>query len=466
MVWPLVAAWTGLAGINGHRTSNANNERDQSLQGDAVDKWKDDRQFIHNEVSRLTGAYNNPAPQAITNPEAFDTWSHQDIYDALNGSGSTPGVQQADINAGADGWRRLAKQADDAIAAFRTGITDDINKYWSGDTANSAMTASHSYADEFTTLSVSFEQVAGGIDLIQGHLDQAKLSVPPPEELDVVDKFLGQIPGNGLLKLGQHRANEAEARAQDVMKVYQTGATDVDQQTPILPEPKNPVNSPGDSHLSDDLGSNPPDNPYTPGSSPTSSPYTPGSGDPSNTDDPGTPGNDPGDNPSSTDDPSSTNDPSSNNPWSTDDPSTDPSSTDPASTVPASNQPSGLTDPSSKPSLGSPGSGSPGSGSPGSGYPGSGSPGSGSPGTGSPGASIPGSGTTSQPTGTSTTNARTGTGTGRAGMPGMGGMGGGRGSGKDDENEHGIPDYLVQDRTTELLGEQPRVLPPGGVIGG
>lgn len=34
------------------------------------------------------------------------------------------------------------------------------------------------------------------------------------------------------------------------------------------------------------------------------------------------------------------------------------------------------------------------------------------------------------------------------------------------ESEHKIPDYLVQDRTTELLGEQPRVLPPGGVIGG
>jgi hypothetical protein len=40
-----------------------------------------------------------------------------------------------------------------------------------------------------------------------------------------------------------------------------------------------------------------------------------------------------------------------------------------------------------------------------------------------------------------------------------------RGKG-DDNEEHKTPDYLVQDRTTELLGVQPRVLPPGGVIGG
>ncbi|MGW0246722.1 hypothetical protein ACWDYH_08790 [Nocardia goodfellowii] len=40
--------------------------------------------------------------------------------------------------------------------------------------------------------------------------------------------------------------------------------------------------------------------------------------------------------------------------------------------------------------------------------------------------------------------------------------GGGQG---DDDGEHKIPDYLIQDRETELLGEQPRVLPAGGVIG-
>ncbi|MBF6357118.1 hypothetical protein IU449_21665 [Nocardia higoensis] len=449
MVVGLIAAVAGLAaGINGHRNSSADTERDRTLQGDAADLWKNDRQHIQNEYSLLSREYNNPAPPAITDPEAFDTWSHREIYDALYGTGDPDnprGVQQADINAGADGWRKLTGQAKDAIKAFREGIQYDIEHLWSGRTANSAMTASQSYADEFHTLAVSFEQVAGGIDLIQGYLDQAKLSVPPPEELDAVDRFLGHVPGNGVLKLGQHRANEAEARAQEAMKIYQLGATEVDEQTPILPEPKNPVNS-----------SNPGDNTQQPGSTPpgsTPGPVTPGSQDPSKTADPSST-----DDPSKTEDQSSTEDPSAtDDPSSTDDPSTDPASTDPASTVPASSQPSTLTDPSGKPSLGSPGSGSPGSGSPGSGSPGS---------TPSPGASIPGNAATSAPTGAAVANARTAGTTGRAGMPGMGAMGGGRGGGKDDESEHNIPDYLVQDRTTELLGEQPRVLPPGGVIGG
>ncbi|WP_067859296.1 PPE domain-containing protein [Nocardia shimofusensis] len=446
----LYAAMAGLAGINGHRTSDANNERDQTLQDDAASKWKGDRQHIQNEYSQLSSEYNNPAPPAITDPEAFDTWSHREIYDALNGTGdpdNPKGVQQADINAGADGWRKLTDQAGDAIKAFRTGIEQDINMYWSGRAANSAMTASQSYADEFETLKVSFQQVAGGIDLIQGYLDQAKLSVPPPEELDAVDRFLGHVPGNGVLKLGQHRANEAEARAQEVMKTYQLGATEVDKQTPILPEPTNPVSNP-----KPDGGTDWPGRP--PGSNSDDDPYTPGSEDPSKSEDPSST-----EDPSKTDDPSSTEDPSStDDPSATDDPSTDPASTDPASTVPASSQPSNPTDPSSKPSLGSPGSGSPGSGSPGSGSPGS---------TPGPGASIPGSGSTSAPTGAGVSNARAAGASGRAGMPGMGGMGAGRGGGgKDDESEHNIPDYLVQDRTTELLGEQPRVLPPGGVIGG
>lgn len=81
-----------------------------------------------------------------------------------------------------------------------------------------------------------------------------------------------------------------------------------------------------------------------------------------------------------------------------------------------------------------------------------------------PGKSVPGKPT--GPTVPSATPTRTGNPqAGRPGMPGFGMPAAARGKGEDDE-EHKTPDYLVQDRTTELLGEQPRVLPPGGVIGG
>lgn len=54
---------------------------------------------------------------------------------------------------------------------------------------------------------------------------------------------------------------------------------------------------------------------------------------------------------------------------------------------------------------------------------------------------------------------------GRAGMPGMMAPGA-RGANRDEDDEHDIPDYLIYDRGSELLGTQPPALPPGGVIGG
>ncbi|MEV2224696.1 hypothetical protein AB0E01_33160 [Nocardia vinacea] len=105
----------------------------------------------------------------------------------------------------ADTWRRLTDQANQAIEAFRKGITDGIDQYWKRKAANSAMEAGH-------------------------------------PGLSTVDEILGHIPGNGVLKLGKHRANEAAAHAQNVgTEIYQPGVTAVDQRTPIVPEPVEPV---------------------------------------------------------------------------------------------------------------------------------------------------------------------------------------------------------------------------------
>ncbi|WP_280505267.1 PPE domain-containing protein [Nocardia farcinica] len=449
MVVGAYAAAAALNGIVGHFLSDRNNDRDQSLQSDAAQTWQGDRQHIQNEYNELSSQYSVTAPPAITSPEAFDTWSHEDIWKALNGDGENGPVDQATINAGADGWRKLVEQANTAIAVFGTGVQEVVDAGWNGRSGSAAREATQAYVTEFATLAVSFQQVANGIDLIQGYLDQAKLSVPPPENVNFLDEFLGHIPGNGVLKLGKHRANEAEARAQEVMKAYQAGAIEVDNQTPVLPEPKSPVHSPG----SDQPDSKRPTGGGGPSGTGGAGPYTPDSGDPAQTEDPNAPGDGTTEDPAATDDPSAQN-PSTGDPWS-DPTSTDPAATNPASTIPSSNLPSGLNDPSSRPSYGTPGSGYPGAGTPST-------PGS----TPSPGAGIPGVGSTAQPAGSGTGTSRTAAGTGRMGMPGMGGMAGRGGNGKDDESEHKIPDYLVQDRATELLGEQPRVLPPGGVIGG
>ncbi|TLF60796.1 hypothetical protein FEK31_03590 [Nocardia cyriacigeorgica] len=56
---------------------------------------------------------------------------------------------------------------------------------------------------------------------------------------------------------------------------------------------------------------------------------------------------------------------------------------------------------------------------------------------------------------------------GRAGMPGMMSPGAaGRGQQGQDDEEHKLPEYLINaENAAELLGEQPRTV-PGGVIGG
>ncbi|MGQ4600835.1 hypothetical protein [Nocardia sp. R6R-6] len=424
--------------IDAYAQSNRNNERDANLRKDADDYWRSDRQIIENEWGKLDPQYHQPAPSKILSPEAFETWSHEQIWNALNGHDGVKGVEQGDINAGADGWRRLTEQATNAINAFRAGVDSDIETLWTGRAANSAMEATRTYSDEFRKLTVSFQMVANGIDLTQGYLDQAKRSVAPPETVDALGEFLGHIPGNGVLKLSQHRANEAEAHAQDVMStVYQPGVLKVDGRTPLLPEPYNPVHNSGDqpTHASPVPGSNPTSN-YPTGPNPDGvNPTGPQPGDPNSSTAP------------------NTNDQNTSN-QTANQPDTNPANTSTPQTVPQNY----LEDQVGRPNTPNPGSPHLTTSSPGSpSIPGM-------PAAPGPGKSIPG-----RPTGP-TVPSVTGTGTGRpqTGRPGMPGFGmppAARGKGDDDE-EHKTPDYLVQDRTTELLGEQPRVLPPGGVIGG
>lgn len=440
----VIAGGAGIA--RAQNDSHENKVNETNLRDSGEDKWKNDRSHIQNEWNTLNGQYGDRAPTVLKDMEPFDTWSHEQIWKALNDHEGGKGVSQADINSGADGWRRLRDRADEAVRQFRTGVDQDIEQLWKGRAANAAMEATRAYTDEFKKLPTSFQQVANGIDLLQGYLDQVKISIPPAPHVSGFDEFMGHIPGNGVLKLAQHRANEAEANAREIMKrIYVPGAQEVDSHTPKLPEPFNPVGNPGDKPKDDDSS-------WPPGGRPVN---------PRGTDDPGNSPDDPnaGDDPNQpqTDDPST--DPQNTTPAGTNPAGTDPQSTVPQSSVPTPDKPkSYLEDPLSRPDPNRPGS----PGSPG--FPG----GPGGPGSnpGGPGKSIPGGkpGQPGAPGGTPGARAASPT-AGRPGMPGMGAPGAAR-RGEDDESEHKIPDYLVQDRTTELLGVQPRVLPPGGVIGG
>ncbi|MFD6220032.1 PPE domain-containing protein [Nocardia asteroides] len=414
----------------------------------ANDAVSGDRTIIESERARLESGFDGTYAKAeLTGKlESFSTLSHQEIWDALNGSGDKPGVSAGEINAGADGWRRLVTGMSTAVTDFRTKIDTAINQGWSGNTANAAIDGVRAYASEAEKLPTTFQMVANGIDLMEGALLQAKMAIDKPKELSWDGKLTAWIPDGGLLKDEQYRIDEAERAAQEILeRVYKPQAVVADEKTPVLAVPKNTIGEIGQP--ADDGNGGATNNNNGNGDNGTTSnddQAVPQSTLPQSTDEETTSpstedtGDDAGDDTSGEDD-------------------TTASSTTPGvETTPTGTTP-GTTTPGTTP--GGPGSG----GGPGGG---------GSPGLGTtsqnPTAGRPVAGT---PAGNQAAAAAAGRGgaaggRGMSGMPGMMG-GGGRGAGtNNDDDEHTSPDYLIQDRESELIGELPPTLPPGGVIGG
>lgn len=409
-----------------------------------------DRTIIQSERARLESGFDGTysTPVLTGKLDDFSTLSHQQIWDALNGSGDQPGVSAGEINAGADGWRRLVTGMSDAVTNFRTRIDTPINEGWSGTTANAAIDGVRGYATEAEKLPTTFQMVANGIDLMEGALLQAKMAIDKPKELSLDGQLTAWIPDGGVLKDEQYRIDEAERAAQEILeRVYKPQAVTADEKTPVLAVPKNPI---GDGGLPVDTGNGG-------GSNNGGGNGSTGNGDQ------GTPQTTP-----QTATPQTTNPTTDTPDDDTDDNADDDSSGD--DTSPAAATPS--TDPTNPAATQQNPTGTPNTGAPGTGTPGSGgSPGTGSPGLGataqSPGAgrAVPGSPSAGTPTAAAAGRAATAGARGMSGMPGMMGGGAGRGGGSDDENEHKTPDYLIQDREHELIGQLPPTLPPGGVIG-
>lgn len=427
----------GVEIFNNYSESDDNRNRASDAAGAGEQEWSGDRTHINNELARVSQGFEGEYAPATATEEAFKTWTHQRIWEALNGNSEHSGVESADVNAGADGWRRLTEELFVGLETFGKNVDRIIAEQWGGQSGTAAREGTRAFVTDAQKLVQSCEMVANGIDLMQGYLAQAKMSIVPPVEVSDFDEFVGHIPGNGVIKAAKHRANEAQAQAQDLMiEFYQPGVTTVDTKIPVLPATKSPV------------GGNP-------GSQPPVGPA--GTTNPAGTDPSGT--NPAGTNPGDTAAPDQeTPQVSATDPAGTETPaSTTPSTTTPSTaTTPASTVPSG--DPAGRPSttLGSPSTttGAPMGVTPGGRQP-----------AGTPGRTVSGTpGTPSRTAGPAGRSGNPAAARGMSGAPGMMGGGGQRGRGEGDD-EHKTPDYLIQDRATELLGEQPRVLPPGGVIG-
>lgn len=401
-----------------------------SRESDAADRFDPDKKVIRKERSDLTGRYGGRyAARKVPKHENFDLWTHQQIWDALHGAGST--VSITEINDGADGWRRLDEGGHRsrhggmraAVDVFRADVDRALETHWSGKAATAAMAGTKAYVGEAAKLAVTFQLMANCIDLLEGALGQSAAAVTDPGDVSGFDQAGEKIPTIGFVKQSKHDADEAQAEARRVMReVYQPAAKEVDDHTPVLAQAVSTFQSgstvkPGDIPATKCAG------PPAPEPEPAKPPVD---------------GKDIKQRQNKRDD--------------NDETGTDAADTTPSSTSPSTNAPTATT-----PST-------PGGAVPGSGVPGNGSPGNGLSGGGVPIVGKAAPGTSGQPT-TSAAARGANTSTGRNGMPGMGGMGapGARGRGEDDD-EHTSPEYLVRDRTTELLGEQPWVLPTGGVI--
>ncbi|WP_280421114.1 hypothetical protein [Nocardia carnea] len=402
-----------------------NKSTDNQIIKDQDDKWGQDRVAVGGEwaglVSEWGGQY---GPPAILEKDGFSAMTHQQIWDALQS------VNAALINDKAMAWRGLATEAREANKEFLDGVNADLDAGWNGQSGTAAVNGVREFSTSFTSLAASFQMVAHGLDLIEGHLAQAKASVGKPDNETTRDKVVNAILPDDFFKTPQYRADEAQETARFVMETYyEPGAEGVDRKTPILPEPVKPV----------DDGSKPPGTDIPTGSTTTNGTTAP---DGTTTDD-GTDTGDPGQQPTG-------EDPQSTEPQSTEPQSTTPQSTTPQSTTPTT--PSLTTGSPTAPGLPA---GTP-SGTP-----------SGAPQTAPyiPGQTVQGS--PNKPAGTpaATTAAGTSNRAGRTGMPGMMSPGAARGN-REDDDEHETPDYLIYDRGSELLGTQPPALPPGGVIGG
>lgn len=431
--------------VDNYGQSGDNRSRAADAEAAGEQKWSDGRDTANSEWAQLSQGFDGEFAPAAATKEAFKTWTHQQIWEALNGSsdGQTPEVVSAEVNAGVDGWRQLTEDLGADLDTFGRNVETMINEKWGGHAANAAVAGTRTFVTDAKKLPHSFEMVANGIDLVRGYLAQSKMSIVPPVEVSGFDGFVGHIPGNGVVKAAKHRANEAQAQAQDLMiDFYQPGTTSVDGQTPVLPVTKNPVT----------------DGPGGPGNQTT--PAGPGAARGTGTD---LPGNTPtGTNPT---DP---NGPGAQDPENAANPATAPAGAQPEPATTPSNTPSTTpsnTVPTETP-VGRPNTTTPGA----PGMTPVGGPTGNAP--GGPSAPHAPGRTTGKPPGGQTPQGNPAAGkapdssTGGRGMraPGMMGAPPPRGQG-DDDDERQTPDYLVQDRTTELLGEQPRVLPPGGVIG-
>ncbi|MBU3064447.1 hypothetical protein KO481_23300 [Nocardia sp. NEAU-G5] len=420
--------------------SDQANDRN-STESKAQQQYDGQRRVANTNYDQLksehTGGYDTPVVVG-DKLEAFNTWQHSRIWNALNDAVS-PTTASA-INDAATTWSKLADDTDTARNEFIKNVDQSVQEKMKGKSAAAFIDSTHQFCTELGKLTVAQRLVSRGLAYHADYLGQAKDSVgPPPGSGGITDKVVEHLPFQGMFKGPHYRQQEAEHEAQRVMSdVYQKNiVSQVDNARPILPTPSSTVNSgnslSGNNLSGNGISSSGPGGTWNSGSANSGSGIGSGSGTDSGS----------GYSGSGT----------SGNSWS----GTSGNGTNTAGYQNTSGLGSSLSGLSTTPSDYS-GTGT-GTGS--GGYGGGGISGLGSTGGGQ-GGSVTGTTTGTTTTGT-TAAANAAKANGTNSMTGMPHANKGK---SDEESTHQTKDYLVYDRGSELLGTLPPALPPGGVIGG
>ncbi|MGQ4617302.1 WXG100 family type VII secretion target [Nocardia sp. R7R-8] len=370
--------------------------------------------------------------------EYVGAWSHAEIRNAFAGL-NTHNTYNAAVQ-----YSNAATLWDQGVETFARSVISSISQAWEGAAAEAAKDAIKRYTDDARKLEPMLTRLSNQINESAAAIVDTRNAIP------------GYAAHSWTANIFPWRAaeeersrNNAEEGARDAMNnIYVTRFADYDAKVPVLPVGVNPTQPleastpvPGSPGM------------YTGGNPTGSGPGT--SSSPAGTDNKNVDGQpdqsteNAGDQPTEQTQATPQTTPTGYNPTATD--TGTPSPTDPAKTTPAATTPAGTTPTGTNP--GSPHT------------PGLGVPGSPETRSGAPGRSV--LGTPGAPGGTPMAAAVNAS-RAASGMPGMmaPGMGGARGGKSEEESEHKIPDYLInQENTDELLGELPKTV-PGGVIGG
>ncbi|CAM3553806.1 hypothetical protein [Smaragdicoccus niigatensis] len=180
-----------------------------------------DNAVNRSERALIEGGWDHETePPAITDLEAFETWSHEEILKALDSA--DPNC----INSMADSWRNVTEQGKAAHKTFADTLPTALSASWEGASGAAATAAVRAYTEQAGHLLASMQLVANDLDRTESVLRETKDKVPQ-------DTPTKSTPPSA------ESAREAEAEARRVMRtLYQPGVQEVDSRTPRLPEPQ------------------------------------------------------------------------------------------------------------------------------------------------------------------------------------------------------------------------------------